>query len=125
MNKKHSGIIETVEDKSVAAIKGTGKIAETTEHAAANILAKTAKDTAKVGGEVGTAATGLATGAIEDVKKVGVKAERGTAAVAGGAFKAVGKVGTAAVDTVRKPAAKHISSHKTGSKEPEMDASRN
>ena len=125
MNKTHPGIIETVKDKSVAAVKGAGNIVETTVDTAAQILATTVKDTAKVGGDVGAGATGLAAGAIKDVKELGVKAENATAAVAGGALKAVGEVGSAAVDAVRKTVTKPGNSDKVVLKEPETAASRN
>ena len=125
MNKTNSGVIETVKDKSVAVIKGTENIVETTVDSTGHILGTAVKDTAKVGGEVGTAATGLVTGAIKDVEKVGVGAEHATAAVAGGAVKAVGEVGKATVNMFHKPATKPASSDKAELKQPETSVSRN
>ncbi len=122
---KNSGIIETVKDKSVAAIKGTEDIAGTTVNAAAKFTTTAVKDTAKVGGEVVTAATVAVTGAIEDVKEVAVKVEHATAAVAGGAVKAVGEVGGAAVDAVRQTVTKPVHSDKDGPKETKMAVSGN
>lgn len=101
MNTTNPGMIETVKDKSIAAIKGTGDIVETTVDSAGKILTTTVKGTAKVGGTVATAVTGLATGVIGGVEQVGVKAEHAVTAVAGGALKAVGEVGAAGVDAVR------------------------
>jgi hypothetical protein len=124
MNTTHPGIIKTVEDKSDAAIKGTGKVVETTVDTAAKILVTTVKDTAKVGGKVGTAATGLATGAIKDVEKLGVKAEHATVAIAGGALKGVGEVGSSAVDAVRTTVTKPINHEKAGPKASETAASK-
>jgi len=95
-------MVETVKNKSVETIKGTGNIVEKSVDTGAQIVTTIVKDTAKVAGGVGTAATGLVVGAVKDVKKVGVKTEHATAAVAGGAFKAVGEVGSAGVDAVRK-----------------------
>jgi hypothetical protein len=120
MNTTNSGVIETAKDKSVAAIKGTEKIAETTVDAAGHLLGTAVKDTAKVGGKVETAATGLVGGAVKGTKEVAVGAEHATAAVAGGAVKAVGEVGTAVVDTIHKPAAKPAHTDK-----PATTASRN
>jgi hypothetical protein len=125
MTKTNPGVIETVRDQSIAAIKGTGNIVEKTVDTAAKIVTTTAKDTAKVGGEVGTAATGLVVGVVEDVKQVGVKAEHATAAVAGGALKAVGEVGSAAVDAVRATVTKPSNHEAAGKKEPTTAASRN
>ncbi len=125
MNKTNSGVIETVKDKSVAAIKGTENIVETTVDSTGRILGTAIKDAAQVGGEIGTAATGLAKGAIKDVEKVGVGAEHATAAVAGGAVKAVGEVGTATVDMFRKPATKPASGDKTEPKESATPVSHN
>jgi hypothetical protein len=125
MNKTNPGVIETVKDKSVAVIKGTEKIAETTVDSTGRILGTAVKDTAHVGGEIGTGATGLVTGAIKDVEKVGVGAEHATAAVAGGAVKAVGEVGTATVGVFHKPATKPASSDKTELKQHETSVSRN
>ena len=125
MNKTNSGFTETVKDKSVAVIKGTEKIAETTVDSTGRILGTAVKDTAHVGSEVGTATTGLVTGAIKDVEKVGVKAEHATAAVAGGAAKAVGEVGKATVEVFHKPATKPASSDKTALKEPATSVSQN
>jgi len=125
MNKTNSGVIETAKDKSVAVIKGTEKVAETTVDSTGRILSTAVKDTARVGGEVGTAATGLVTGAIKDVEKAGVGSEHAAAAVAGGAVKAVGQVGTAALGTIHKPAALPTGSHKAGPKPHVTSASRN
>jgi hypothetical protein len=125
MNKTNSGVIEVVEDKTVAAIKGTENVAGTVVDSTAQILGTTVKDTAKVGGEVGNAAARLATGAIKDVEKVGVKAEHATAAVAGGVVKAAAEVGTAAVDTLRKPASKPANAGKSGLIQPGESMSRN
>jgi len=125
MNKTNSGVIETVKDKSVAVIKGTENIVETTVDSTGRILGTAVKDTAQVGSKVGTAATGLATGAIKDVEKVGVKAEHATAAIAGGAVKAVGEVGKTTVDMFHKPATKPASSDKTALKEPAASVSQN
>jgi hypothetical protein len=125
MNKTNSGVIETVKDKSVAVIKGTENIVETTVDSTGHILGTAIKDTAHVGGEVGTAATGLVKGAIKDVEKVGVKAEHATAAVAGGAVRAVGEVGTTAVNMFRKPATKPAGSDTTLLKEPATSVSQN
>jgi hypothetical protein len=121
MNKPNSGVIETAKDKSVAVIKGTENIVETTVDSTAQILGTAVKDTAQVGGEIGTAATGLVTGAVKDVEKVGVGAERATAAVAGGAVKAIGEVGTTTANLFRKPA----TSDKTPLKEPAKSSSQN
>ena len=101
MSTSNPGIIETVKDKSVDTLKGTGTVVEKTVDTAGKIITTTVKDTAKVAGEVGTAATGLVTGAVEDVKEIAVKTEHATAAVAGGAIKAVGEVGSDAVGAVR------------------------
>ncbi len=121
MNKSNSGVIEAVKDKSVAVIKGTENVVETTVDSTGKILSTAVKDTAQVGGEIGTAATGLVEGAIKDVEKVGVGAEHATATVAGGAVKAVGEVGATAVGMFRKPAA----SDKTAPKEPAKPVSQN
>jgi hypothetical protein len=125
MNTANAGVIETVKEKTVAGIKGTENIVETTVDGAAQIVTTTVKDTAKVGGEIGTAATGLVTGAVEDVKEIGVKAERATADVASGALKAVGQVGAAAVDSVRQTVTKPIASNKAEVKVPETAVSQN
>ena len=125
MNKSNSGVIETVKDKGVAAIKGTENIVETTVDSTAHILGTAVKDTAQVGGEIGTAATGLVTGAVKDVEKVGVGAEHATAAVAGGAVKAVGEVGTTTVNMFRKPATKPASSDTAEVKQPAKSVSQN
>ena len=125
MNSTNPGLIETVKDKSAAAIKGTGSIVDTTVDTTAKILTTTAKDTAKVGGEVEVAATGLVAGAIEGVKEVAVGAEGAAAAVASGALKAVGEVGAAAVDAVRQTVTKPIHGDKAGQKEPELAAAKN
>ena len=126
MNTTNSGIIEAAKDKSVAAIKGTEKIVETTVDAAAQIVTTTVKDTTKIGGEIGTAATGLVKGAVEDVKGLAITTEHATAAVAGGAMKAVGEVGASAVDAVRETVTKPTNSDKAGPKEPDiMAASKN
>jgi hypothetical protein len=125
MNKTNPGVIGTVKDKSVAVIKGTENIVETTVDSTAHTLGTAVKDTAQVGGEVGTAATGLVTGAIKDVEKVGVKAGHATAAVAGGAVKAVGEVGTATVGMFRKPATKPGGSDTTALKQHETSVSQN
>jgi hypothetical protein len=125
MNKPNSGVIETAKDKSVAVIKGTENIVETTVDSTAQILGTAVKDTAQVGGEIGTAATGLVTGAVKDVEKVGVGAERATAAVAGGAVKAIGEVGTTTANLFRKPATKPASSDTTPLKEPAKSSSQN
>jgi hypothetical protein len=125
MNKTNSGVIETVKDKSVAVIKGTENVVETTVDSTGQIIGTAVKDTAQVGGEVGTAATGLVKGAIKDVEEIGVGAEHATAAVAGGAVKAVGEVGTTAVNMFRKPATKPASSDSTELKHNETSVSRN
>jgi hypothetical protein len=52
MNTTHPGIIETVKNKSVEAIKDTGNIVAKTVDTAAQIVTTTVKDTAKVGGAV-------------------------------------------------------------------------
>jgi hypothetical protein len=125
MNKSNSGVIETVKDKSVAVIKGTENIVETTVDSTGHILGTAVKDTAEVGGEVGTAATGLATGAIKDVKKVAVGTEHATAAIAGGAVKSVGEVGKATMGMFHKPATKPASGDKTELKQPTTSVSQN
>jgi hypothetical protein len=125
MDKTNPGVIETVKDKSVAVVKGTGNVVGTAVDSTAEVLGTAVKDTAKVGGEVGTAATGLVTGAIKDVKKVGVGAEHATAAVAGGALKMVGEVGTETVDMFRKPATKPASSDKAEIKQHDKSVSQN
>ena len=125
MNKTNSGVIETVKDKSVAVIKGTENLVETTVDSTGHIIGTAVKDTAQVGGEIGTAATGLVTGAIKDVEKVGVEAEHASAAVAGGVVKSVGEVGTATVNVFRKPVTKPASSDTAARKEPGSSVSRN
>jgi hypothetical protein len=125
MNKTNPGLIGTVKDKSVAAVKGTANIVETTADSTAKILGTAVKDTAKVGGKAGTAAIGLVTGAIKDIEKVGVKTAHATAAVAGGALKMVGEVATETADLFRQPATKPADSEKPASKKPETSASRN
>jgi len=107
-----TGVIETVKDKGVDAIKGTGDIAKTTMDTAAKVVEVTVKDAAKVGNEVGAAATGLVAGAIKDVKEVGVGAEKAVAAVADGAIKAVGDVASTTVSTVHNIGTKPIPVHK-------------
>ena len=125
MNKTNSGAIETVKDKSVAVIKGTENVVETTVDSTGHIIGTAVKDTAQVGSKVGTAATGLVKGAIKDVEKVAVGAEHATAAVAGGAVKAVGEVGNATVNMFHKPATKPASSDKPTLKEPATSVSQN
>jgi hypothetical protein len=49
MKTTRSGMIETVKDQIVAAIKGTGNIVQATVDTVAQILATTIKDTGKVG----------------------------------------------------------------------------
>lgn len=80
MNTENSRVIETVKEKTDAAIKGAGNVVGTTVDSAGKIITTTVKDTAKVGNEAGTAATGLVTGAIQAVEKIGVKAGQATAA---------------------------------------------
>jgi hypothetical protein len=116
MTTTNSGIIETVKDKSVAAVKGTENIVETTVDAVAQIATTTVKDAAKVGVEIGTAATGLAKEAIGGVEKLGVKTEHASAAVVVGAVKAVGEVATAAIDTVRPAPANPVNNDKEKAK---------
>jgi hypothetical protein len=121
----HPGMIETVKDKSVEVIKGTGNVVGKTADTAAQIVTTTVKDAAKVAGDVGSAATGLVVGAVKDVEEVGVKTEHATAAVAGGAFKAVGEVGSAAVDAVRTTVTKPVNNDKAASKETAPAVARN
>ena len=125
MTTTKPGAIETVKDNSEAAIKGTGRVVETTVDAAGKIVTTSVKDTAKVGGTVTTAVTGLATGVIGGIEKVGVKTEHAAAAVAGGALKAVGDVGAAAVDAVRTTVTKPNTSERSEKKEPTTAAARN
>jgi hypothetical protein len=49
MNTNDLGMIKTANDKSVAVIKGTGNLVETTMNAAAQIVSQTAKDIARAG----------------------------------------------------------------------------
>ena len=113
MSTSNPGIIGTLKDKSVDAVKGTGTIVEKTVDTAGKIITTTVKDTAKVASSAGSAATGVVVGAVEDVKEVAVKAEHATAAVTGGALKTVGEVGSSAVGAVRTTVTK------PGQKEPE------
>jgi hypothetical protein len=83
---KHPGVIETVKDKSVDAIKGTGNIVESTVNTAAHVVTTTVKD----------------------AEKIGVGAEHAVAAVAGGAIKAVGDVASTTVSTVHNIVTKPI-----------------
>jgi malic enzyme len=96
-----TGVIETVKDKSVDAIKGTGKIIEATVDTAAHVVEATVKDT----------------------KVVGVGAEKAAAAIAGGAIKAVGEAASTTVSTVRDVVTKPFHSDKAASKEPAMATS--
>jgi hypothetical protein len=121
----HPGMIETVKDKGVAAIAGTGKVAQAAVDTTTHVVSTTVKDTAKVGGDVEKAATGLVGGAIKDVKEMAVETEQAVAAVTGGAFKAVGKVGSEAVDAVRTTVTKPVNNDKAASKETAPAAARN
>ena len=64
MKTTHSGMIETVKDQIVAAIKGTGNIVQATVDTVAQILATTIKDTGKVGTSVTDVIASVASGAI-------------------------------------------------------------
>jgi len=123
-NTTHPGMIGTVKDKSVGAIKGTGNIAEAAVDTTAHVITTTVKDTAEIGGGVEAAATGLVTGAIKGVKKIGVGAEKAVAAVAGGAIKAVGAVGSTAVHTVHNVVTQPLHGDKVAPKDPAMAASK-
>jgi hypothetical protein len=83
---EHPGVIETVKDKSVDVIKGTGNIVESTVNTAAHVVTTTVKD----------------------AEKIGVGAEKAVAAVADGAIKAVGDVASTTVSTVHNIVTKPI-----------------
>jgi len=117
-------MFETVKDKSVAAVEGTGHVVEKVVDTSAKVLTNTVKDTAKVGGAVGTAATGLVTEVVKDTKKVAVGAEHAAGAVVGGAVKATGQVGKAAVDTVHNVVNQPAHNDKPVVKKPELAAAK-
>jgi hypothetical protein len=71
MNTKHSGIIETVKDGVVAAIKGTGDIVQATVDTITKMLSTTIKDTGKVGTSVTDAIADVASGAIRGAAQIG------------------------------------------------------
>ena len=71
MKPIHSDMIETVKDKIVAAIKGTGNVVQATVDSVAQILATTIKDTGKVGTSVTDVIADVASGAIRGAVQVG------------------------------------------------------
>ena len=71
MKTTHSEMIETVKDKIVAAIKGTGNIVQATMDTVTQILATTIKDTGKVGTSVTDVIANVASGAIRGAVQVG------------------------------------------------------
>jgi hypothetical protein len=101
MNTKHPGLIETVKDGIVAAIKETGDIVQATVDTITKLLGTTIKDTGKVGTSVTDAIADVASGAI-----------RGAAQVRADLAKAA--------ETVPKAMAKPINGVKVTPKEPEL-----
>lgn len=110
-----TGVIETVKDKSVDAIKGTGNIVEATVDTTEKAVTTTVKDVAKVGVDIEHAVVAVGSGAIKGTEKLAVGTEHAVADIAGGAVKAVGDVGATVVDAARHT----VHGNPDGTKKPE------
>ncbi|MCU0786590.1 MAG: hypothetical protein MUC91_00115 [Verrucomicrobia bacterium] len=100
MKTRHSGMIETVKDKIVAAIKGTGNIVQATVDTVTQTLTTTIKDTAKVGTSAADAVAHVASGAIHGVAQVGADLTQAAQGIMLGVLRGTKQTGKEALDTI-------------------------
>ena len=100
MKTTHSGMIETVKDQIVAAIKGTGNIVQATVDSVTQILATTIKDTGKVGTSVTDVIANVASGAIRGAVQVGADLGHAAKGIMLGVLRGTKQAGTAVLDTI-------------------------
>ncbi len=118
MDPGRKGIVESVKDKMVGSIKGTGEVmnaAVDTVSVSARTLVKSA---AEVGGDLGAVARNTVEGAISGAKQVGLNVEEAASAAATGAIKGAGEVSQEAVRQVRGAVTGFIAGVKVVVKEP-------
>jgi hypothetical protein len=100
VNTKHSGMIETVRDGIIAAIKGTGDIVHATVDTITKMLATTIKDTGKVGTSVTDAIADVASGAIRGAAQIGADLTQAAKGIMVGVLRGTRVAGTEVMDTI-------------------------
>lgn len=100
MAVQSTGLVESVKNDIIGAVKGTGDIAKATVDTVSNTLSTTLKDTGKVGASATGAIADVAGGAIRGASHVG--AHLGTAAKGTviGVLRGTRHVGDQAIDTI-------------------------
>jgi hypothetical protein len=94
------GIIETVKNKIVAAIVGTGDIVQAMVDTVAQVLAVTIKDTGKVGTSVTDVIADVASGAIRGAVQVGADLGHAAKGIMVGVLHGTKETGAAVLDTI-------------------------
>ena len=101
MRTTTSGIIETVKDKIIAAIVGTGDIFQATTDTVAQILAAANKDT-KLGMSVSDVIADVSSGAVRGAVQVGADVGYAAKGIMMGMLRGTKETGTAVLETISR-----------------------